>query len=54
MTKVELRDLLLADAIGILEKRRARLASRKFVLFPWLRIKWLMRKYSKIEALLKV
>ena len=30
--------------IALLEKRINRLANRRFVLFPWLRIKWLLKK----------
>lgn len=31
-------------AIGRLEKRIARLEARRFILFPFLRAKWLLRK----------
>lgn len=31
-------------ALNVLNKRYERLINRKFVLFPWLRAKWLLRK----------
>ena len=45
----DLKSALRVDAVNLLEKRRARLAARKFVLFPWLRIKMLMRKFDKVN-----
>jgi hypothetical protein len=47
----DVQDKLRHDACKLLEKRIERLRARKFVLFPWLRIKWLMRKYAKVNQL---
>lgn len=46
------REDLRAYAVALITKRLERLKSRKWVLFPWLRIKWLMRKLHKTDHLL--
>ena len=40
----QLEAALKLDAVELLTKRHERLKGRYLVLFPWLRIKWLLRK----------
>jgi hypothetical protein len=50
----ELKDLRVQVqnyGVAVLEKRIERLLNRKFVLFPILRVKLLLRKLRKIETL---
>lgn len=48
----EAREALERDVTLLLLKRINRLRDRKFVLFRWLRLKWLMRKYAKAQKFL--
>lgn len=52
MKLTDCKRLLESYAADVIYKRIERLKARKFVLFPWLRIKWLMRKYRKAKQLL--
>jgi len=49
----QVREALVEMAMELLQKRIEKLKARKFVLFPWLRIKWLMRKWKKAMDLLE-
>lgn len=52
MTKEELKQKLEQKALYVLAHRLERLEKRKVVLFPWLRIKWLMQKFYKMDSYL--
>lgn len=47
-----IRRMLLEDAERFLMKRILRLRDRRFVLFRWLRLKLLMRKYHRTLELM--
>lgn len=45
----DLKNEIRVDSVRLIKKRWNRLKRRRFVLFPWLRRKWLMRKLYKIN-----
>lgn len=41
---------LIAKAENILLRRAERLLHRKIILFPWLRMKWLLKKIQRLRT----
>lgn len=50
MSLKDIKQALKDKAVAVLTRRAERLLARKIVLFPYLRVKWLLRKISFIEA----